>query len=181
MQKKKNLVWIDLEMTGLDPAVDHILEVAAIVTDEDLNPLDEGIDLVIHQGESVLQAMNPWCIEQHGASGLTDAVRASTITVEQAQEQVLALVRQFCDPKKGVLCGNSVWMDRMFLSKYMPDLIDYLHYRLVDVSSLKELITRWYPHDPYAVKQKSDTHRALTDIHESIAELKQYREDFFKK
>ena len=180
MNKKQNLVWIDLEMTGLNAEIDRILEASIMITDGDLNILHEGLRFVIHQPEDVLEKMDTWCKDIHGKSGLSDEVRASTTTVEYAQEHMLEVIKQFCEEHKGVLAGNSVWQDRTFLGRYMPDLVSYLHYRLLDVSSLKEIIVRWYPHDSQARFKKSDTHRALTDIRESIAELAHYREHFFK-
>lgn len=180
MSKKQNLIWIDLEMTGLYPDVDHILEVMVVVTDNELNVLHEGPHLVIHQPESIIEAMGPWCTEHHERSGLTDAVRASTVTIEQAQEETLAVIKQFCDQGKGILAGNSVWQDRLFLVRFMPKVIDYLNYRLLDVSSVKEAIARWYPNDSHIRFKKSSMHRAFIDIHESIAELAHYKKHFFK-
>jgi oligoribonuclease len=180
MDKKHNLVWIDLEMTGLNPASDCILEATVMITDGNLNLLHEGLSFVIHQSDDVLDNMIPWCKEHHGKSGLTQAARDSSTSVEMAQEQIFGLIKQFCEPHKGILAGNSVWQDRLFLERFMPEVVGYLHYRLLDVSSLKEIIVRWYSHDPNARFKKSDTHRALTDIHESIAELAHYRKYFFK-
>lgn len=172
------LVWIDLEMSGLDPETCHILEIAAIITDGDLNILAEGPDLVIHQPEPVLAAMDEWCTRQHGQSGLSDAVRASTVSLADAEAQTLALVREHCPPGKSPLCGNSIGHDRRFLIRYMPALASALSYRNIDVSSIKELARRWYP--GLQTPTKRETHRALDDIRESIAELRFYRERVFR-
>jgi oligoribonuclease len=180
MDKKQNFVWIDLEMTGLDARVDHILEIALIVTDANLQILHKGFSCVIHQPDAVLAAMNQYCTDLHAKSGLTESVRASSVTVAQAQEQILAIIKQFCEPRTAVLAGNSIWQDRTFLAQYMPQLTEYLHYRLLDVSSFKEIITRWYAQDPQAKFKKAESHRALVDIYESIAELAHYRKYFFK-
>jgi len=180
INKKQNLIWLDLEMTGLQVETDHILEIALIITDNDLNLLHEGPSLVIHQSDVILEHMDPWCIEQHAKSGLTKAVCASTITVAQAEIQVLDIIKQFCNKNAGVLAGNTVWQDRIFLARYMPTITDYLHYRLIDVSAIKELVNRWYPNDPHVKYQKQNTHRALEDIRESIAELAHYKQYFFK-
>ena len=179
MNKRTNLVWIDLEMTGLIPETDVILELAMIITDADLAILHEGPELVIHQPNEVLERMGPWCQEQHTASGLVDAVRASTTTMEQAQQQVLELIRTYCAPGRGILCGNSVWQDRHFLRYAMPLVVDYLHYRLLDVTSFKIVIDRWYPVSTDRMFLKKESHRALDDIRESIEELRHYRKHFF--
>lgn len=172
------LVWIDLEMSGLDPDHCQILEIAAIVTDGDLNIVAEGPDLVIHQPDAVLDAMDEWCTRQHGNSGLTAAVKASTVALAEAEAQVLGLVRSHCPPGKSPLCGNSIGHDRRFLIRYMPALVGHLSYRNIDVSSLKELVRRWYP--TVSAPAKRETHRALDDIRESIAELRFYREHVFR-
>lgn len=181
MNRTQNLVWIDLEMTGLDPVTDHILEVTMVLTDGNLRVLREGMSFVIHQPESVLGNMNLWCQESHGRSGLIDAVRSSTTTVEYAQEQLLDVIKEYCDVHTGILAGNSIWQDRAFLVRYMPLIVDYLHYRLLDVTAIKEVVMRWYPDDPNAYFKKTDVHRSLVDIQESIAELAHYREHFFKR
>ncbi|MDQ6964109.1 MAG: oligoribonuclease [Mariprofundales bacterium] len=168
-----NLIWMDLEMTGLRPEQDTILEIATVVTDDALNIIAEGPDLVIHQPDSVLQAMDSWCQEHHGRSGLTKMVRNSTISMEQAEQESLAFIRSHVQQGAAPLCGNSIHQDRRFLNRYMPTIDQWLHYRMVDVSTLKELISRWYGSDK--IMQKSDGHRAMDDIHESIAELKHYR------
>jgi oligoribonuclease len=173
------LVWIDLEMTGLDPHKDVMLEIASIVTDSDLNIIAYGPDIVIHQSDEILQNMNPWCIKYHGLSGLTKAVQESTTTLQEAQQATLDFIKQYCPYNTARLCGNSVWQDRLFLSKYMPDIIAYINYRLIDVSSIKEIIRRWYPDNPATDFLKAESHRALNDIKESIAELNHYRKNFF--
>ncbi|OQA34318.1 MAG: Oligoribonuclease [Candidatus Dependentiae bacterium ADurb.Bin331] len=173
------LVWIDLEMTGLLVEQDVILEIATIITDNNLSVVATGPHLIISQPEIVLQTMNEWCKKQHGLSGLTKAVLESVITLEQAQEETLEFIKLFCKPNSARLCGNSVWQDRIFLQKYMPLLLNYFHYRLVDVTSIKEVLRRWYPANQYLEFKKTDTHRALTDIQESIDELKHYRKHFF--
>jgi oligoribonuclease len=172
------LVWIDLEMSGLEPDRCQILEIAAIITDGDLNIVAEGPDLVIHQPDEVLDAMDEWCTRQHGNSGLTAAVKASTVALAEAEAQVLGLVRAYCPPGKSPLCGNSIGHDRRFLIRYMPALAGYLSYRNIDVSSIKELVRRWYP--TVSAPAKRETHRALDDIRESIAELRFYREHVFR-
>lgn len=179
MDKKSNLIWIDLEMTGLKPETDQILEIATIVTDKDLNVLAEGPSLVIHQPDSALDAMDEWCTTHHGASGLTDRVRASQISLGQAEADTLAFVQQWVEPGRSPLCGNSIWQDRRFLLKYMPLLDQFCHYRNIDVSTLKELASRWRP-DILDGVQKSGSHRALDDIKESIAELAHYRQTFMR-
>jgi oligoribonuclease len=169
-----DLVWIDLETTGIDDRSCEILEIAVIVTDKDLQDPIEGPDLVIHQSNAVLRGMEPWCVEQHGASGLTEASRHSKISLADAEEQVLAFVREHCLRGKPPLCGNSIGFDRRFVMHHMPKLNAYLHYRNVDVSTLKELVRRWKPEVLEKV-QKRSTHRALDDLRESIAELRLYR------
>jgi oligoribonuclease len=180
-ESKKNgpLVWMDLEMTGLDIANDVILEVATIITDGNLTVIAQGPVCVIHQSERRLAAMNEWCQKHHTQSGLVDAVRTSTSTIEFAQATTLRFIQEHCEPQTAVLCGNSIWQDRLFLARHMPDVVNYLHYRMVDVSSFKNIIRRWYPHDKHTEFKKTDTHRAYTDIQESIAELKHYRKYFF--
>jgi len=176
MNKKTNLVWIDLEMTGLDPDKDVILEIATIITDEDLNIIEEGPCLAIHQSDAVLGVMNPWVREMHQESGLIERVRESKVTLKQAEKQTLDFIKKYCDPGEGRLCGNSVWKDRAFLGKYMPAILDSLHYRLIDVTAVKELVLRWYPNAEF---EKKNSHRALDDIRESIEELRYYRKNFF--
>ena len=178
-QDERNLVWLDLEMTGLDPETDKILEIATVVTDSDLTVLAEGPCLVIHHPEAVLAGMDPWCVEQHGKSGLTERSRRSTVTVAQAQAQTLEFVSAYCPEKKAPLCGNTIGQDRRFLVRYMPRLHDFFHYRSIDVSAVKELVARWYPDSKY-IYTKTKQHEALSDIHESLAELRHYRKAVFK-
>ena len=174
-----NLVWLDLEMTGLIIATDVILEIATVITDGNLNVIAEGPSFAIHQPEEKLIAMGKWCQDQHGKTGLITAVRNSSTTLQYAQEETLAFIKQHCAPNTGVLSGNTVWQDRVFLDKYMPSISNYLHYRIVDVTSVKELAKRWYPDNKNTEFKKSDRHRALSDVYESIAELKHYRKNFF--
>jgi oligoribonuclease len=174
------LVWIDCEMTGLDLTSDVLLEIAALVTDSELTILDEGIDIVIHAEDDKLDSMIEFVRDMHARSGLTDAVRASTLSVEEAEAQVLAYVKQHVpDVRKAPLCGNSIATDRGFLALQMPELEGHLHYRMVDVSSVKELARRWYPRAYFASPEKNGGHRALADIRESIEELRYYRETVF--
>ena len=177
--KPPRLVWIDLEMTGLDVENDVILEVATIITDNDLNIIEESDSMVIHQPESVLETMNDWSRKHHAESGLLDRVRESEITVEEAEATTYDLVRTHVEIHTSPLCGNSVWQDRRFLARYMPTLEHYLHYRLIDVSTVKELARRWAPSLLDQVAKQAQ-HRALDDIRESINELKLYREHFLK-
>jgi oligoribonuclease len=178
MEAAPPLVWIDLEMSGLDPDTCEILEIATIITDGDLNLLAEGPDIVVHQPDPVLDAMDAWCTRQHALSGLTAQVKASTTALAQAEAHTLEFIRKFCPPGKSPLCGNSIGHDRRFLLKHMPVLASFLHYRSVDVTSIKELARRWYPELP--APEKGETHRALDDIRESIAELRYYRQHIFR-
>lgn len=171
------LVWIDMEMSGLDPKQCRILEIATLVTNADLDVIAEGPDLVVHQPDEVLHAMDAWCTEHHAASGLTQAVRESTISQRDAEAQTLAFLGEHCEARASPLCGNSVWQDRRFIIEYMPRLDQFLHYRIVDVSSIKELARRWYP--GLAAPPKTEAHRALDDIRESIEELRYYRRHVF--
>jgi oligoribonuclease len=180
MQSDTNLVWIDLEMTGLDPNKDAILEIATIITNGELNIIASGPELVIHQSDKILNSMGPWVAEQHKKTGLTDASRNSKISLQDAQEQTLDFIKKYCTEKTALLAGNSVWQDRNFLARSMPKIIEYLHYRLLDVTTVKELVKRWYPHSPYAEFKKREAHRALDDIQGSIEELQHYRKYFFK-
>jgi oligoribonuclease len=176
----EHLVWIDCEMTGLDLAVDRLVEVAVIVTDSELNPLDDGLDVVISAPEDVLAQMVDVVREMHTVSGLLDAIAAATTTVEEAEQQVLDYVKRFVpERRKAPLCGNSIATDRAFLARHMPTLDDHLHYRMVDVSSIKELARRWYPRVYFNAPKKEGGHRALADIVESIAELRYYRSTVF--
>jgi oligoribonuclease len=174
------LVWIDCEMTGLDLARDRLIEVAVVVTDGELEVLDPGLDLVIAADEDALAGMREVVADMHAASGLTEAVRAATLTLEEAEQQVLAYVQRFVpERRKAPLCGNSIATDRGFLARDMPHLDDWLHYRMIDVSSVKELARRWYPKTYYDAPKKSGGHRALADILESVAELRYYRSTIF--
>ena len=177
-QSEHHLVWMDLEMTGLDPDRDAILEVATLVTDGNLDLIAEGPVLAIHQSEAILGAMDDWNREHHGASGLLARVRASTCTVSAAEAETLAFVQRFCPERTSPLCGNSIHQDRRFLVRYMPRLDAYLHYRNIDVSTVKELVRRWYPTGPQP-PEKAHSHLALDDIRESIAELRFYRGHYF--
>lgn len=174
-----NLIWIDLEMTGLDPQHNVILEIATLVTDPQLEVLAEGPVLAIHHPDAVLDAMDDWNREHHGASGLIERVRHSPHTVADAEAATLAFMRQYCPPGSSPLCGNSVHHDRQFLSRYMPELVAFLHYRIIDVSTVKELVRRWYPTHLQA-PEKKHAHLALDDIRESIDELRFYRRHVFR-
>ncbi|MDX6213805.1 MAG: oligoribonuclease [Frankiales bacterium] len=174
------LVWIDCEMTGLDLKNDVLLEIAALVTDSELNILDGGVDIVIHAGDDQLDRMIAFVRDMHAASGLTDDVRASAVTVEDAEAQVLAYIKTHVgEARKAPLCGNSIATDRGFLALQMPELETWLHYRMIDVSSVKELARRWYPRAYFASPEKNGGHRALADIRESIEELRYYRSTVF--
>jgi oligoribonuclease len=174
------LVWIDCEMTGLDLGKDALIEVAALVTDADLRVLGEGVDLVIHADDAALDAMPDIVRTMHARSGLTEEVRRSTVTLAEAEDAVLDYVmRHVPDPRTAPLCGNSIATDRGFLSRDMPRLDAHLHYRMIDVSSIKELCRRWYPRVYFGQPAKGLTHRALADIRESIRELEYYRRAIF--
>lgn len=179
MTNKGNLVWIDLEMTGLEPKTDVIIEIATIVTDSDLNILAEGPMLAIHQSDALLDGMDEWCTNQHGKSGLTQRVKESTVTEAQAERDTIAFLQQYVAAGESPMCGNSIGQDRRFLDKYMPELEAFFHYRNLDVSSLKELVKRWKPEVAAGVVKKG-SHLALDDIRDSIEELKYYREHFIK-
>jgi oligoribonuclease len=173
-------VWIDCEMTGLDLGKDKLIEVAALITDPELRVLGEGVDLVIHADDAALDAMPEIVREMHARSGLTDEVRKSTITMVEAEEAILAYVKEFVpNPRTAPLCGNSIATDRGFLARDMPTLDSYLHYRMIDVSSIKELCRRWYPRVYFGQPAKGLAHRALADIRESIRELEYYRRTVF--
>jgi oligoribonuclease len=178
-QSESNLVWMDLEMTGLDPDRDTILEVATLVTNNELETVSEGPVLVIHQPAHVLERMDAWNREHHGASGLTQRVLASTLSMAEAEKQVLDFVKAYCPERTSPLCGNSICQDRRFLARYMPALEAYLHYRNLDVSTVKELVRRWYP-DGLQPPEKKHAHLALDDIRESIEELRFYRQHHFR-
>lgn len=174
-----NLVWIDMEMTGLDPDKDRVIEVAAIVTDPQLNVLAEGPVFVIHQADEVLDGMDAWNKGTHGRSGLIDRVKASTVTEAQAEQEMIDFLRKYVPEGKSPMCGNSICQDRRFMARYMPKLEAFFHYRNVDVSTLKELCRRWKPELISGFK-KHQLHTALADIRESVEELKYYREHFIK-
>ncbi|MGC4854955.1 oligoribonuclease [Micromonospora sp. DT4] len=174
------LVWIDCEMTGLDLGSDKLIEVAALVTDPDLNVLGDGVDVVIHADEAALEAMPEIVQTMHAKSGLTEEVRRSAVTLAEAEDRVLEYVSTFVkDPRTAPLCGNSIATDRGFIARDMPRLDAHLHYRMIDVSSIKELCRRWYPRVYFGQPQKGLAHRALADIRESIRELEYYRRTIF--
>ena len=173
---------MDLEMTGLDPATEVIVEIATLITDDELNVIAEGPDLVIHQPETMLVAMDPFVVQMHTSSGLLTAIRESTITLDQAGAQTLEFIKKhISEPRTIPLCGNSIGTDRRFLAKYLPEIENYLHYRSVDVSTIKELVKRWYPGLEISRPAKAGAHRALDDVQESIRELKFYRENVFNE
>lgn len=174
-----HLVWMDLEMTGLDPERERIIEIATIVTDDQLEVVAEGPVLAVRQPESLLAAMDDWNQRQHGGSGLLDRVRREGVSEREAEAITLAFLEQHVEKKRSPLCGNTIWQDRRFLTRYMPALEDFLHYRMVDVSSLKELAARWRP-DLAGGFVKTNAHTALADVRESIAELRYYREHFIR-
>ena len=178
--KDNRIVWVDLEMTGLDPARHVIVEVAALVTDAELNILDEGIDLVVQATDEQLADMDDFVTNMHTENGLVDAIKASTVTLEEAEDRVLELVAKHCDPDHPApLAGNSIATDRSFIRAQMPRLDQALHYRMIDVSTVKELTRRWYPRAYYNQPEKGMAHRALADIVESIRELDYYRRAVF--
>ncbi len=170
-----NLIWIDLEMTGLDPDSDLIIEIATIITDKNLNILGEGPSIVVHQSDDAMNNMDEWCTNQHGKSGLTERVRNSAISIASAENLTLAFLKQYVSAHKSPMCGNSICQDRRFLARYMPQLENFFHYRNLDVSTLKELTLRWSP-EKKMVYQKESSHLAMQDIKDSIDELKHYRE-----
>ncbi len=174
-----HLVWLDLEMSGLDPERNTILEIATIISDGDLRIVAEGPVLAIHQPESILDAMDDWNREHHAASGLTARVRASIHSMADAERETLSFVQRYCPQGSSPLCGNSVHQDRRFLARWMPRLDAYLHYRNIDVSTVKELVRRWYPDGPHP-PEKKHAHLALDDIRESIEELRFYRRHVFR-
>ncbi len=172
----QNLIWIDLEMTGLDTVNDDIIEIATVMTDKDLNILAEGPVLAINQPQSVLDKMDEWNQRQHGMSGLIERIKVSTTTMREAEQQTLDFIAQFVEKGKSPICGNSICQDRRFLARQMPELEDYFHYRNLDVSTLKELATRWKP-EVLSGLVKEGKHLALDDILDSIKELQYYREN----
>jgi oligoribonuclease len=175
----QNLVWLDCEMTGLDPERDRIIEIAVVVTGPNLEPRIEGPAIAVHQSDAQLDLMDAWNKGTHGKSGLTDKVRASTVSEAEAEQQVLDFVSKYVPRLGSPMCGNSIGQDRRFLVKYMPKLEAWFHYRNLDVSTLKELSKRWRP-EVYASFKKRQLHTALADVHESIDELAHYREHFLK-
>jgi oligoribonuclease len=175
------LIWIDLEMTGLYPEHDRIIEIATVITDsKDLKVVAEGPVLAIHQSNEIMWQMNDWCKDTHNKSGLVTRVQNSRVTEQEAERKTIEFLSQYLDAKVSPMCGNSVWQDRRFLAKYMPQLEAFFHYRLIDVSTLKELARRWRP-DLFNSFVKETKHEALSDILESIDELKFYREHFLKE
>ena len=179
MKDKSNLIWIDLEMTGLDTQRDYIIEIASIVTDKNLNILAEGPNLAIHQPDEVMNNMDDWNTKQHGRSGLIDKVKKSTINETKAEAETVKFLEQYIFKGQSPLCGNTICQDRRFLARCMPELEEFCHYRNLDVSSIRELGKRWYFEDIDNF-QKSSNHRALDDIRDSIDELRDYRKTIFK-
>ena len=179
MNRKTNLIWIDLEMTGLIPETDVIIEIATVVTDANLNVIEEGPSLAIHQSKELIDGMDEWNTSQHNRSGLVKRVMESKITVTEAESQTLEFLSKHVDSGVSPMCGNSICQDRRFLSNYMPNLEKFFHYRHIDVSTLKELAVRWKP-DIISSSFKNSRHLALSDIYDSIDELKYYREQFIK-
>lgn len=175
----QNLVWLDCEMTGLDPEKERVIEIAVIVTGPQLTPRIEGPVIAIHQSDALLDQMDAWNKGTHGRSGLIDKVKASTVTEGEAETQLLAFLAQYVPKGASPLCGNTISQDRRFLVKYMPRLEAFLHYRNIDVSTFKELAKRWRP-EVYSAFKKRQSHTALADVHESIDELEHYREHFLK-
>lgn len=177
--KKNNLIWLDLEMTGLNPNENRIIEIAVVVTDTHLNIIADGPDIAIYQPEPVLHLMDDWNVKQHTESGLLEHVKSSTTSEEIAQTQILEFLLEFVAPKKSPMCGNSICMDRRFLFKWMPKLEQFFHYRNLDVSTIKILAQMWAPH-LYAKIKKDSMHRAKDDIYESIEELRFYMKNFLR-
>ena len=179
LQKSNLLVWLDLEMTGLDPKKCSILEIGAVITDNNLEVVAEGPCLAIRHSPKALASMETWSRHHHHQSGLTRECRLSKISMRRAEDQTLDFVKEYCKEKTAPLCGNTIWQDRRFLVKYMPRLEAYLHYRTIDVSSVKELTGRWYPASYKMLREKNRTHRVREDIFESIGELRFYRQKVF--
>jgi oligoribonuclease len=177
-KSKYNLVWMDCEMTGLDVEKESIIEIATLITDSELNVLEEGPCIAIHQRDELLEKMDEWNTKHHNASGLVKRVKESLINEVDAEKRTLDFIKKYCPKGTSPLCGNSIHQDRKFLHKYMPKMHDYFHYRSIDVTSIKELVTRWYPTGPKFPK-KSQEHVAMIDIRESLQELIFYRENYF--
>jgi oligoribonuclease len=177
---KDHMVWMDLEMSGLDPEKDKIIEIATVITDSELELVDEGPDLVIHQSLKTLKGMDDWNQKQHAKSGLIESVKKSKITVKQAENKTLEFVSEYCLIHKSPLCGSSIHHDRRFLAHYMPTLHQFLHYRLIDVSTIKGLVERWYPKVGKSMPKRKEMHRALGDVKESIEDLKYLRKTYFR-
>jgi len=181
MDKSKNLIWIDLEMTGLNPDKDVILEIASVITDSQLNIISSGLEFVIHQPQEMLDHMNDDIKKMHKKSGLLAEVAKSMVTIDHAEKETLQFFKKYCKPNTALLSGNSVWQDKNFLSKYMPSLVDFCYYRILDITAIKEVVARWYPKSQHSKIEKEDKHRAMPDVLESIAELKHFRKYFFVK
>ncbi len=175
----RNFLWLDLEMTGLDIHHDVIVEIAAVITDSNLHVIAQGPSLVIGHPEAALARMHDDVKHMHTKSGLLDEVKKSTLSLKEAEAQTINFLKQHAGKEGLLLAGNTVWQDRIFLAKYMPRIFDYLHYRIIDVSSIKELIRHWYPNHPHAIFEKPECHRALADVFASIEELNYYRKHFF--
>lgn len=173
-----NMIWLDLEMTGLDPDADRILEIATVVTDKHLNVIAEGPVIAIHHSDRILSRMGEWCVKQHGASGLTERVKKSKISTHKAQQMTLEFLREYVPEGASPMCGNTIGQDRRFLYRYMPELEKYFHYRNFDVSVLKIIAKKWYPHIAKGCKKKTK-HLALSDIYDSIDEMKYYIKNLF--
>ena len=178
-QDPKTLIWLDMEMTGLEPDRDRIIEIALVLTNEALETIAEAPVITVHQPDSVLDAMDEWNRNTHGKSGLIDRVRASTVSEVEAEAQALAFLQQYVPARTSPMCGNSVCQDRRFLARWMPPLVNWFHYRNLDVSTVKELARRWRP-EIYEGVKKAGSHTALADIHESIGELRHYRDHFLR-
>lgn len=177
MVSEHHLAWLDLEMTGLDPKCNQLLQIAMVITDSNLSVQAEGQEITIHQSAEHMCNMEPFVQNMHINSGLLHKVAKSTFSVAYAQQEMLSFVQRYCVPKTTLLCGNSIWVDRGFLKQHMPHLEAFFHYRMIDVSTVKELVTRWYPQELKRKKEKK--HTALSDIYESIDELRYYRERYF--